>query len=183
MNKTLLLAGAACFLAFNASAAEINPYVGLDYNYSITNNAHNGDHGYANNFNSGSLVAGAKLSDNVALEAFYQRSDSKTDRLGNGMKTTRKFDAYGIDALGMMRVGCTDFDALVSAGIGEYDVKTKHVGLGSNEDKGTGYRLGLGAQYNLTSNIAIRGMYRHVFLTRNEVDDINEFSLGARYSF
>lgn len=182
MKKTLLLAGAACFLAFNANAAEITPYVGLDYNYSITNNAHNGDHGIANNFNSGSVVAGTKITPNAAVEAFYQKSDRQTDRLGNGTKTTRNFDAYGIDALGIIPT-CSNIDLLASAGIGKYDVKTKLVGQGSTHDVGTGYRLGAGAQYNLTDNVAVRAMYRHVFMARNEIDDINEFSLGARYSF
>lgn len=180
MNKTLLLAGAACFLAFNANAVEVKPYVGLDYNYSITNT--DNDHGWANNFNSGSIVAGTKITPYAGVEAFWQLGYKATDRL-EGTKTTSYFDAVGIDALGYLPLGCSNFELIGSAGIANYKFKDKAVGEGTHKDYGIGYRLGAGAQYNVSENIGVRAMYRHAFIDNATTNDINEYSLGVRYSF
>lgn len=182
MNKTLLLAGAACLLAVNANAVEIKPYVGLDYNYSDLKFAHAINNQIEDNYNTWSVNAGARIHDNFGLEAFYQKALNEKRTSVDGDRISSNFRAYGLDAIGYLPT-CTKLEFLGSAGVGKYTMKTRISGDGAETDSGTGYRLGVGAQYNLTENVAVRGMLRHVFVQNSYLDDINELSLGARYTF
>ena len=76
MKKILLLTGISCLVAGVANA-DVKPYVGLDYNFS-TLDWSNGYNSYIeDDYNSASLVAGAKFNRNFSLEAFYQMSQAE----------------------------------------------------------------------------------------------------------
>ena len=62
-------------------------------------------------------------------------------------------------------------------------MKVKNVGFGSDKEESLGYRVNLGLQYNIDENWSVRGMYRHVYLQKSVLNDINEFSAGVRYNF
>lgn len=181
MNKTLLLAGAACLLAVNANAMELKPYVGLDYNYSDLKFAHAINNDIEDNYNSFSIDVGTKLHENFGVEAFYQKALNEKNS-NQDEQYSSNFRAYGVDAIGYLPT-CTNLEFLASAGVGKYTMKVRAPGEGSIKDSGTGYRLGLGAQYNINENVAIRGMVRHVYVQNSFLDDMNEVSLGARYTF
>ena len=82
---------------------------------------------------------------------------------------------------------------LASLGLGQYDFETSYKdvveGYGSlgGETKdfdSLGIRVGIGAQYSLTNNLAIRGMARYVKMNDDEyVKSLTELSLGLRYMF
>lgn len=201
MNKTLLLAGAACLISLSANAAEISfqPYVGMDYSYSKLkyDDIKSSIDGYpvvfdSNNMkdtnNSLSLVAGAKFHPNFGAEIFYQKSDEqdKTRRADGLMaKYSTKFTAYGLDAIGYLPVA-DKTEILGAVGLAQYKVKGKvggNVIYGSGDEDGLGVRLGAGAQYNFTDHIGARAMLRYVVLDNEWVDNITEFSLGIRYTF
>ena len=198
MKKTLLLAGVACvFAASAANAIEIKPYVGLDYNYSDAGIAHHDQvWGYnekfnaqENNYDSASLVLGTKFNTNFGVEAYFQRSQNETRQFYG--KNTSRIQSYGIDALGYIPLGCEQkFEIVGSAGIGSYELKTRALN-GDQEyfeerrskDEGLGYRFGAGLQYNVTDNVAVRGMFRHVVVEGSDLDYMNEYSAGIRYTF
>ena len=54
---------------------------------------------------------------------------------------------------------------------------------GDGDDKGMGYRLGAGAQYNFNDNIAARAMVRYVDTDIDGLDNIVDLTLGIRYTF
>lgn len=188
MKKTLLLAGVAALFATSANAA-IRPYIGLDGNYSSLDWAYNIEN-VEDDYQSVSLVAGAKLHRNFGLEAFYQMSggEKNSTNYGNNedLYVHSRFTAYGLDALGYLPLGCEGrVELIAGAGIAEYTFKTRTTGIesGSMKDHSTGYRLNAGLQYNLTDNWSLRGMYHHVYTQNSYVDAIDEYSVGIRYNF
>lgn len=193
MKKTLLLAGVASLLAFQANAVEFKPYVGLDYAYTdaSADDIYGLSDYYETKFNSGVINAGTKIGDYFGVEAFYQKSgDEKgpkiaiVDNQNNVIaadKITTSFDAYGLDLMGYIPV--TDkLEAIASIGAANYNFEMEGFGI-SLEEEGLGVRGGLGLQYNINDNLAVRGMARYVYLEMDEVDYLTEFTAGIRYSF
>lgn len=184
MKKTigaLMVAVSAVAMAANANAMEYNPYVGVEYGYSFLNGGVD-----ANNFNSGKIFVGSQYNENFGVEAFYQRttSDKKADKMGEAYKV--KYEAYGIDALGYLPMGCDqEFSLIGTAGLAYYDFKSKMEGGKAEHDGMWGYRLGAGAEYNVTENVAVRALARYTKLDQrmDNSNDMMEYSLGARYNF
>ena len=187
MKKALLLAGVASLFA-TAANAEIKPYIGLDGNYSTLDWAYDFENAVGDDYQSVSLIAGAKVVRNFGLEAFYQLSGGEKN-YGKSYITDdnfyhSRFTAYGLDALGYLPLGCEGkVELIAGAGVGEYTFKVRQLGLGSAKDHSTGYRLNAGVQYNIDENWSLRGMYHHVYTQKSEVDAIDEFSVGIRYNF
>lgn len=182
MKKTigaLMVAVSAIAMSANAEALEYTPYAGVDYTYS--NFSHKGE-----NFNGGKLFAGAQYNENFGTEVFYQRTLNAHVNEGD-TRTSVHFDAFGIDALGYLPLGCEQKVSLIgTAGIARYRVadRTPH------EDHGHawswGYRLGAGAEYNVNDKVAVRALVRYVDLgnfDNDELADQWEYSLGAKYNF
>lgn len=189
MKKTLLLAGVAALIA-NSANAEIRPYIGLDGSYSSLDWAYDIENYAEDDYQSISLVAGAKLIRNFGLEAFYQMSGNEKNRTNFGpdenLYLHNRFTAYGLDALGYLPLGCEGrVELIAGAGIAEYTFKTRATGIESGvmRDHSTGYRLNAGLQYNITDNWSLRGMYHHVYTQNSYVDAIDEYSVGIRYNF
>ena len=179
MKKTigaLMVAASAIALAANAEAMEYNPYAGVEYGYSFLNGTG------ANNFNSGKVFVGSQYNENFGVEAFYQLTTSDK-KAGDKVK----YEAYGIDALGYLPMGCEQKVALIgTAGIGYYDFAAKDMGDRTDNDSTWGYRLGAGAEYNVNDKIAVRALARYTKLDQRVYDasnDMMEYSIGARYNF
>ena len=182
MKKTLLMAGDACMFAANANAA-IRPYAGLAFNYYTFDYAYDIENAIEDDYQSVSFVAGAKFHRNFGAEVFYQHSGKEKNTYDEDKYTTA-FQAYGVDFLGFLPLGCDgEVELIAGAGIGEYEMKVKMVGAGSDKEETLGYRLNGGAQYNIDENWSVRGMYHHVYTQKSFIDAIDEFSLGVRYNF
>ena len=187
MKKTLLLAGVACLFAANANAEfKLNPYVGADYNYDFWRMDRDARDALKDHSNGGTVVAGVKLNKWLGAEAFYQLSVPETKNVADE-KYHSRLQAYGVDVLGYLPLGCDNkFELLAGLGIGEYEVKYRVTNpdfQASDKEEGIGYRLTAGAQYNLDANWSIRGTYRHVYVNKMFLNDLNELSLGVRYNF
>jgi len=177
---TLLVAVSTIAVAANANAeTSFNPYVGVDYNYS---NGNVFDH------NSGSVNVGTMFNDYFGTEVFYQKSDDDVKNVkGSAEKHTNSFQAYGLDLMGYLPMGCEqEFALLGSIGVGEYTFDNSYNwnGAMNNDDHGYGYRFGLGALYNVTNDIAVKAMARYVTFEKIENEtDMMEYVAGVRYSF
>lgn len=183
MKKTLLTAGiAVCLSAFNANA-EIKPYAGLDLNYSTFDYAYDIENIIEDDYQSLSLVAGAKFNRNLGVEAFYQYSGKEKNTFA-GEKFSSRFQAYGLDVLGFLPLGCDQkVELIAGAGIGQYEMKVRMAGYGSAKEDAFAYRLNAGVQYNIDENWSVRGMYHHIYTQKSLIDAIDEFSVGIRYNF
>ena len=179
MKKYLLLAGVASIMSFNANAMEMKPYVGLDYVYSMIDaDEIDGIGGVEEDLNAYSINAGVRMHKNFGVEAFFQQTEE-------GEKD--KYHAYGVDMIGYMPLGCDEkIELLGSLGLGYYDAEVKGEALGVREkytDDGWGWRLGAGAQYNFTENMAGRVMVRYADVDIDGIDNIVDLTAGIRYSF
>ncbi len=173
MNK-IYLALAATMLSFNAHASIVSPHVGLDY-VSATPNGY----GNIDSLNGGALSVGVKALGFVSLEGYYQKYFS-TDA-ARGSKT--KPAAYGVDAVfDTLNLGVVE--VLTTVGYGKYSLDGGKLSSKMEGFEDKAYRAGFGAQFNPTSNIGIRAMYRYIFPEDDFFKkNVQEFTVGVRYYF
>ena len=183
MNKNiaLLAAVSAIVLAGNANALEFRPYVGAQYNATHVN--------YKNavtnvDLNSYSVFVGTDYNRFFGTEVFYQNSN-KWHKVIDGDKKKLDFAAYGLDGYAYLPLGCDRvFSLFATAGIANYDFDEASDANGKGDDNGLGYRLGAGAQYNITNNVAVRALGRYIWTDKlDQMDHMAEFSMGLKYSF
>jgi len=191
-KKAILLAGAAVFLAGSASAMELNPYVGLDYVYSKADFKNDRLSAYStdslkDDYNSAMISMGIRPLEYMSLEAFFQQSgerkgDNIVDANGASHKVKSEFYAYGLDAYGYMPIGCDGFSLLGTVGLANYNVKIKSSD-GSVDKQKLGYRAGIGAQYDINDNWAVRLVGRYSYIDSKYLDNLKEVTAGIRYTF
>lgn len=190
----------------------IRPYIGIDIATSKVDfgdkqwvkDYDGGDNYFDDGNTSLSFVVGAKFNKHFGLEAFYQKSGDGKNEAGyedneewgawGNDKTTISYTAMGIDAIGYLPIN-QDFEILASLGLAQYDFESKisysaideygyYEGSESKDFDSLGIRVGIGAQYNLTDNLAIRGMARYIKMNDDDyVKSLTELSLGLRYMF
>lgn len=172
MKKTLLLAGFAGMVAANAEAIDYTPYVGLDANYGVVD-SDTGSKISSKDWSLSAVLGGR--TDRFGLEAYYNLGKEED----KGEVSTR-LSSWGVDALVFQDLGCSGRWELVgSAGIAEYKLSNDT----ANTDKGMGERLGAGVQYAVSENTTVRAMYHHAWIHGSVVNEIDEFTVGFRYSF
>lgn len=155
-----------------------------------------------------SFVAGARISKYWGLEAFYQQSYDDNTKTSVDTVTlnnpyyhlmndyTTSFKAYGLDLIGYAPVS-PYFDFVGSLGLAQYKFENKAlftsyyvdhtnpadvVKRNFDEDK-IGWRAGIGAQLNIADGVALRAMYRYIYVGGDLVDDLSEVSFGLRFLF
>ncbi len=178
MKNTLALMAAVSAFAFaaNAGAMEFTPYVAADYTYSDMQNLAE--------VNGGKVSVGTDYNKYFGTEVFYQRTGS--DRVhSEGYTDEFSFQTYGLDVNGYLPLGCDQTFSLVgTAGIANIDMKYTPAGETRKTENGIGYRLGAGVEYDITSNVAVRALYRYTFVNKmGGLDHMNEYSVGVKYSF
>lgn len=183
MKKTissLMVAVSAIAFATSANALEYNPYVGFDFSQANTTAEGNIDPAYQNL----SINAGTSYNKYFGTEVFVQKSDTYHKK-SEGEKFKTSFDAYGLDLMGYLPLGCDQVFSLVGTfGLANYDFNFKSTGTKNEGDNGLGWRTGLGAQYALDDNWSVRAIARHVNFNKIDgLDHMMEYSLGARYTF
>ena len=183
----------ALICSFDARA--ITPYIGLDYMYSDADFGQKDGKWLEHKFDGGAASLGLKLTNNFAIEGFYQQTvNNNTDRTnvvadGDSLFTNMKIKAYGGDIVQDI-LNVKYFEVLGSVGYARYEISgsNKYVYNGKTSFKkyeleGDAVRLGIGAQINFTEHYAIRGMYRYAFTNIDEMENIQEISVGVRLMF
>ena len=190
MKKTLLLAGIASMISYNAGAAdysykswsnEIKPYVGADYVYSYAKFGEKAK-SMKDSYHSGSVYMGSRMYDYLGLEAFFQMSGERENSKRDG-KHKAEFLAYGADLYGYMPLWCGKFNLLGSVGMANYRWRFQYPDSKSKHQNRVGYRAGIGAQYDFNENWAIRVMGRYSYLGMSHVDNLKEVTAGLKYTF
>ena len=113
--SSLMVAVSALAFSANANASDFKPYVGLDYNYTDADADHQSP-----KYNSASVNVGTEYNKYFGTEVFYQYSDDDKKHV-NGIENQTSFQAYGLDLMGYLPLGCDQVFSLVGTmGIGEY---------------------------------------------------------------
>lgn len=180
--SSLMVAVSALAFSANANASDFKPYVGLDYNYTDADADHQSP-----KYNSASVNVGTEYNKYFGTEVFYQYSDDDKKHV-NGIENQTSFQAYGLDLMGYLPLGCDQVFSLVGTmGIGEYTFDKNYSGfyaLKDQRDHGIGYRFGGGLQYKIDDKFSVRGLVRYVNLNDiDNFDDMWEYTAGIRYSF
>lgn len=176
-------------VAKGAYASNLHLILGADYVYSdikydtpsVRNRtAHTMPNEPATKFNNFSPVIGLSAY-GIGLEAFILGSGSEEK---NSLES--KMRAYGIDFVGEASLS-DNFTFVASLGIAQYKFENKDKKEHrSYDDDSTGPRVGVGLQYYLTRNIAVRAMYHYTLLNSGKhgnYDAVSEFSGGLRFIF
>lgn len=179
---TTKLAALSILTAIASPAAAIEndyrPYIGLNYAYSRANVKNLRPH-----YNSASFILGSVYNPYFSTEVFYQYAGK--DKFGHRELKNSSFNAYGLDMLAYLPLGCDRKIApLATMGIGQYTFKQKYIDASHRNDHGWGYRFGAGMQYNINEQWAARAIFRYIHTDKiNSYDNINEYSFGVRYTF
>ena len=172
---------------------QIRPYIGVDVAMSSMDLEDNDYGDYSeymeDSHNSLSLVVGAKFNRHVGVEAFIQQSSEEDKDYGEG-KTTNQYNAIGVDLIEYMPVS-HELELLASLGMAQYNFNVKeeyedayYESWEKDSLNTLGIRLGIGAQFYMTDNVALRGMARYVQFSDDDIiKNMVEFSLGLRYMF
>jgi OmpA-OmpF porin, OOP family len=166
----ILVAGGLA--AGTASAAESGAYVGAGVGATHDEDSINGVSGQGNAV-SGKLYGGYQFNRYAGIEGGY----TDLGHINNSTGTINGRAAY-LDAVGTLPL--TDkFSLLGSVGVAHANLDTSN-----GDDSGNGLKLGVGAQYALTDNVALRAQAE-----RYRVDafgakpDIDQYTVGVRYAF
>lgn len=170
----------------------LRPYIGLDYSFNQVDWGNDEgvslDNYYEDKFHAGSVSLGMRFHDNFALEAYYKRSaEAKKTTLGI-LTTKLTLQSFGIDAvIHSPRLGYDNRVELIgSVGVAYYELKAKISVLGDEEsgkDDHIGGRIGVGLQYYLNDNVALRLMGRYNYTGIEEAENMLELDAGVRYYF
>ena len=168
--SSLMVAVSALAFSANANASDFKPYVGLDYNYTDADADHQSP-----KYNSASVNVGTEYNKYFGTEVFYQYSDDDKKHV-NGIENQTSFQAYGLDLMGYLPLGCDQVFSLVGTmGIGEYTFDKNYSGFYAPKDQrdhGIGYRFGGGLQYKIDDKFSVRGLVRYVNLNDGSVEGI-----------
>lgn len=200
MYKLLMAAFAVLALAAQpAKAAEKGIYVGADYTY----NHFNYQDGtvatgvqfsdiVSEDYNGYAPYIGYKFNKNIALEIGYSGmisdASSKTVSGITYKGDTSYWSVYG-DLIGMYPVS-ESVSLLGSLGYERINVNTDVTvtsgassATSSTSSDTNAYRFGLGAQWNITDSVGLRGVVRYVATDFSGVDGYIQGTVGLNYTF
>ena len=153
--------------------------------------------------NSFYISGGVIINDVVSFEAFYQKSDEKSKTIGSWVvetghvlnaHTKLSYEAYGIDGKLFIPTAVEGFKVFGTVGLAEYKFKGKmtlenelYEPITETEtERLFGYRLGVGAEYQLTKHISANLAGRVIsFEDKPDAtfDSMTELSAGIKYTF
>ncbi len=149
----------------------------------------------ADKYNTISVNFGSRFTPKIGLEAFLQKSSNESKKIAyypDSIETNIEYLALGGDLLLYQPID-KDIEILMALGLAYYDFdingKASHLNQyyeDNDNAESLGMRTGLGLQFNINSNWAIRIMGRYTTMLNHKQDyikNISELSLGIRYLF
>lgn len=187
----IAFATTALLAATGVAHADIRPYVGADYVYTMADYEDvapgvNGDELFEDGFHGVSPYAGLQFNKYVGAEISYLRTETGKKSPAPGIDTKVRMSGVALDAVGTLPVTADESLALLgTVGVGRYEAKiSSNVPGGSGSDDDTGYRLGAGVQYQINPCMGIRAMARYIDVDFNDTTDhLVQGTVGLNYKF
>lgn len=149
------------------------------------------------------ISGGVIINDTVSFEAFYQKSDEKSKTSGPWVDedgdvlnahTKLSYEAYGVDGKLFIPTAVEGFKMFGTVGLAEYKFKGKRTLeyelyepiTETETERLFGYRLGVGAEYQLTKHISANLAGRVISFENKPdatFDSMTELSAGIKYTF
>jgi len=151
-KKLSIVLAAAAAAALPAFAADNGAYVGLsagkaDWKADSVNGVTGDSSGTA-----GKVFAGYQFNKNLGLELGY----ADLGKFGGAGTGSARAHATSLDAVGMLPIGDSAFSAIGRVGVANTRTRTTSVLGVDDSSSGTDVKAGLGVQYNLSKNAALR---------------------------
>lgn len=180
----IAFATTALLAAAGVAHADIRPYVGADYVYTKADYASGLDSFLDDGLHGVSPYAGLQFNKYVGAEVSYLRTEEGKKSPVAGVTGKSRVSGYALDVVGTLPVTADESVALLgSVGVGRYDAKASINGVGGS-DEDTGYRLGVGAQYQINPCWGVRAMARYIDVEFDGVtDNLVQGTLGVNYKF
>ena len=168
--------------------AEIRPYVGADYVYTAVDYEAGLDSFLDDGLHGVSPYAGLQFNKYVGAEVSYLRTEEAKKNPTTGVDGKVRLSGYALDVVGTLPVTADESVALLgSVGVGRYDAKASISGPGGSiggSDNDTGYRVGVGAQYQINPCWGVRAMARYIDVDFDGLtDNLVQGTLGVNYKF
>ena len=182
MKKVMYVSAMLALCAFNAKAIEVQPYVGIDYVHSGADMSH--DKIYEDSLKALAVSAGVLNIENMGFELSYQQSEQAKKNTTEGQSKT-EYKSYGIDGVYYLQA-FENLYLLGGAGLGYYEInrKLKNTTVAKSEkDNHWGLRAGVGVQFNLDENWALRGTAKYHFINSGAIKHMIDWTAGIRYFF
>ena len=198
-------------LTVSAQAEEVQgfkatPIVGVGFTTSSVSFDDTTDEDMFGDKNNSFYISGGVIINDVAsFEAFYQKSDEKSKTRGLWVvetgdvlnaHTKLSYEAYGVDGKLFIPTAVEGFKVFGTVGLAEYKFKGKMTLENELSESITeteteterlfGYRLGVGAEYQLTKHISANLAGRVIsFEDKPDAtfDSMTELSVGIKYTF
>lgn len=163
-----LLLAAGAMAAAHADGLYVGGNLGVSHNGDTIDGVDGGSSGA-----SGKVYGGYSFTPNFGLEAGYADLGHVSDGSGS-VKTHGEF----VDAVGTLPLGA-DWALLGRLGVAHLNVDTSN-----GDDNGAGLKVGFGAQYSLTRDIALRGEWEHYRADAfGSKPNLDQYTFGVRFGF
>jgi len=203
----------ALTLSIPAQAQEFKPYIGVDYQRTVASYNNNIDIGGGNSLNVDTILndsfdganihVGNRFNKYFSAELGYFRTSKEDKNIPIGttvgtngaplvttaaLSTDVMLQGLTLDGLGYFPLGESNKVELIGTGgiswtRGKLTAATEF-GSASSSESEFGFRVGGGAQFNITDKVNLRGLvrYQNADFT-NVVDNLWVYSLGVNYNF
>jgi OOP family OmpA-OmpF porin len=179
LSATIVLATCTA-AALPALAADNGGYVGLsagkaDWKASSINGVTGDSSGTA-----GKVFGGYQFNKNLAVELGY----ADLGKFGGSGTGSARAHSTSVDAVGTFPLGDTAFSALGRVGVANTRTRTTSALGAESSDRGTDLHAGLGLQYDLSKNAAIRGEWeRYRVKSFGEKNNTDLGTVGVVWKF
>ena len=195
MKKFLIL-----FVVFFTNSAFANiyintpnfkPYVGINAGFNVANYTIQSD--LDNEFISATINAGARIGSNFGVELFFSHTSTNTlDYIYNYYTINHELylQSFGFNIYGYYGI-TKEFDFFTTFGVANYHIQNTFDyfdGFTQQQENmkfnNVSTRLGIGLMYTFPGdNVSILAQYQYMPINTTFVNNMSEFSVGARYTF
>ncbi len=195
MNKllliTILLLPIPGFAGIYTNPVNIRPYAGLNTGLNIADYTIKTD--IDEQYYSATINAGARIGTNFGLEFFFTHSGNNNIELTSTLETINHevyYIGYGFDIYAYHRI-THNFNFFTTFGVANYNFYDKYDYINtfdSTSDKisenSINTRLGIGFMFTFPGeNVSALFRYQYIPTDLEIIRNLNEFSLGIRYTF
>lgn len=167
------------------------PYIGINAGANITSYTIETD--MDENYYSATINAGARIGNNFGIGFFFTHSGDNNLELASGLETINHevyYMGYGFDIYGYYKI-TPDFDFFTTFGVANYNFYDEYDYINVFEtasdkisENQVSTRFGIGLMYTFPGDkVSAIFQYQYIPLNMEIIRNMNEFSIGMRYTF
>lgn len=179
------------FAGIYTNTGSFRPYISLDTGLNIADYTIKTD--ISEQYYSATINAGARIGANFGLEFFFTHSGNNNLELTSTFETINHevyYMGYGFDIYGYYRIS-PEFDFFTTFGVANYNFYDEYDYINTFESSSdkisenqVSTRLGIGFMFTFPNdNVSALFQYQYTPINMDIIRNLNEFSIGVRYTF